>query len=149
MKREHRIQISPEKCVGCGLCQRDCPASNILLADRKAAVVAQDCILCGHCIAVCPKGAVSMTGFDEPPEEIAQPARLDPEKLLAAIRTRRSIRQFTQRQIEPEHIARIVEAGRLTPTGGNAQNVSFIVLTGAGWTDSKSPPCACFGGCSR
>ena len=30
--------------------------------------------------------------------------------------------------MEPELIAQIIEAGRLTPTGGNAQNVSFIVL---------------------
>lgn len=84
--------------------------------------------MCGHCVAICPKAAVSITGFDGPPEEIPGPAPLDPQALLAAIKTRRSIRQFTPQPVPPETIGRILEAGRLTPTGGNAQNVSFLVL---------------------
>ena len=128
MRNEHLIQIDPEKCIGCGLCAKDCPASNIRVEKQKAHILAQDCILCGHCVAICPKAAVSMTGFDEPPEEIAGPVTLDPQTLLAAIKTRRSIRQFTGREIPPEAIAQIIEAGRLTPTGKNAQDVSFVVL---------------------
>lgn len=128
MKDKHLIQIDPEKCVGCGLCKKDCPAGNIVVENKKAKLLTQDCILCGHCVAICPKAAVSMTGFDEPPEEIAGPVTLDPQTLLAAIKTRRSIRQFTGREIAPEAIAQILEAGRLTPTGKNAQDVSFVVL---------------------
>ena len=128
MREKHVIRIDPEKCVGCGLCRGDCPAGNILVEERKARIVAQDCIVCGHCVAICPEAAVSITGFDAPPEDIGKPVTLAPGELLAAIRTRRSIRQFTKRQVEPEHIAQIIEAGRLTPTGGNAQDVSFVVL---------------------
>ncbi len=128
MKKEHRIQIDPEACIGCGLCRSDCPAGNILVENKKARVIAQDCIFCGHCVAICPKAAVSMTGFDEPPEQIEKPTVLDPETLLAAIKTRRSIRKFTDQRVPPDVIDRIIEAGRLTPTGGNAQNVSFILL---------------------
>lgn len=128
MKNEHLIHIAPEKCVGCGLCKKDCPAGNILIKEKKAHVIAQDCILCGHCVAICPKAAVSMTGFDELPEEIEGPVTLDAQTLLAAIKTRRSIRQFTGQEVPPETIAHIIEAGRLTPTGKNSQDVSFIVL---------------------
>lgn len=128
MRKQHMIQIDSEKCVGCGLCKKDCPASNLIVENKKAKVIAQDCIMCGHCVAICPKAAVSMTGFDEPPEDFEKQTVLSPQVLLEAIKTRRSIRQFTNRQVAPEIIAKIIEAGRLTPTGGNAQDVSFIVL---------------------
>lgn len=128
MKNVHTIQIDSQKCIGCGLCRKDCPANNISLENKKAKIITQNCIMCGHCVAICPKAAVSMTGFQEPPVEIEAPARLDAQMLLDAIRTRRSIRQFQRQPIEPNIIAQIIEAGRLTPTGGNAQDVSFIIL---------------------
>lgn len=128
MRKEHIIQINSEKCIGCGLCRKDCPTGNLLIENKKAKVISQDCIMCGHCVAICPKAAVSMTGFDEPPEEIKDPSVLDPQLLLASIKARRSIRHFTKQQISQEIIAQIIEAGRMTPTAKNAQDVSFIVL---------------------
>lgn len=128
MKKKHIIQIDSKKCIGCGLCKRDCPAGNIAVENKKAGIIAQDCIMCGHCAAICPKAAVSITGFEQPPEEIKGPASLEPQKLLDALKTRRTIRQFKNQRIAPEIIAQIIEAGRLTPTGGNSQDVSYIVL---------------------
>lgn len=128
MKGEHIIGIDSAKCVGCGQCQKDCPANNILIKDKKAAVIEQNCIKCGHCVAICPKAAVSMSGFHEQPVEIKAPTILDPKLFLEAVRSRRSIRQFTNQTVPAEIIEQIIEAGRLTPTGANAQDVSFIVL---------------------
>lgn len=128
MRKRHTVHIDSDKCVGCGLCRKDCPVNNIIMQDKKAKVLTQTCIMCGHCVAVCPKAAVSMTGFDEPPVEIEGPTRLDPRVLAEAIRSRRSIRQFSNRPVAPDAISQIIEAGRLTPTGGNVQDVSFIVL---------------------
>lgn len=55
------IIIDKEKCIGCGLCVKDCVASAIKLEGGKAEVF-KDCIECGHCFAVCPQNAVDMKG---------------------------------------------------------------------------------------
>ena len=125
MRHAHDVTIDAGRCIGCGLCTKDCPAANIRLENQTTHDLTQACILCGHCVAICPKAAVSTTGFDEPAVEITGPVTLDPQTLLSAIRTRRSIRQFTGREVPPQVIAQIIEAGRLTPTGKNAQDVSW------------------------
>src|SRR5699024_5499710 len=53
---------------------------------------------------------------------------LDSEKLMNSLISRRSIRQFKSEKIEKEKIEKIIEAGRWTPTGKNAQDVSYIVI---------------------
>ncbi len=46
-----------------------------------------------------------------------------------AISTRRTIRRFQQKPIDPAVLERIVNAGRLAPSGANCQPVEFILVT--------------------
>lgn len=128
MRNHHEITIDPARCVGCGLCRDDCPASNLVVEGKKAAPLTQTCLMCAHCVAICPTNAVSISGFDEDPRPLDGTEALEPGRLLAALRARRSMRRFADRPVSDEALAAIVEAGRLTPTGKNAQDVSFIVL---------------------
>lgn len=125
-KNTHQIIVNREKCVGCGLCEGDCVAGSIKVKNGKA-VPPMSCILCGHCEAICPKNAVSITGFTDTAEEMEQ-VRLNPQELLNAIRTRRTVRQFTKQAVSDAIVSDIIEAGRLAPTGVNAQNTGFIIL---------------------
>lgn len=131
MRRAHEVLIDAQACIGCGLCRDDCPMSNIVVEDRVARPVSQRCIMCGHCVAICPKKAVSMTGFDEEPTELDGPATVDADALALALKARRSIRRFDGRPVKTDVVERILEAGRVTPTGGNAQDVEFVVLQDA------------------
>lgn len=45
-----------------------------------------------------------------------------------AVTTRRSIRLFEQKPIPPDVMERILNAGRLAPTGGNVQPLEFAVV---------------------
>ena len=128
MKRDHIVSVNQSSCIGCGLCVNDCPSGAIRLVDGVAVATMQNCIRCGHCQAICPQNAVSLSGFAEAPEEITPEMHVDAAKLLGQLKARRSIRQFSQREIAPELIHQIIEAGRYTPTGTNSQNVSYSVL---------------------
>ena len=49
----------------------------------------------------------------------------------AALRRRRMVRAFEERAVNPEVVARILEAGRRAPSAGYTQGVDLLVLTGA------------------
>ena len=59
--------IDPDKCIGCGMCAKGCPASCITRTDyvapnHKLASMQIDsnaCVKCGACIATCKFGAIS------------------------------------------------------------------------------------------
>lgn len=54
-----KITINPEKCKGCGLCQKHCPVDAIKGEAREARVINQDkCIKCGTCLTKCPFHAI-------------------------------------------------------------------------------------------
>ena len=84
--------------------------------------------MCGHCSAICPKEAITLTGFDELPIELTNKQNLDSDELLMAIKSRRSIRKFKDKEVPSEIVNQIIEAGRYTPSAKNAQDVSYIVL---------------------
>ncbi len=122
------INIDREKCTGCGLCVRDCPNAHLYLEDKTAKAAETGCIECGHCFAICPMNAVKIEGYDCLAEPVVPMSEFDSDRLLAAMKSRRSIRHFTAQSVKDEKLQKILEAGRYCPTGSNAQNVSFTVL---------------------
>ncbi len=64
-------QISPgevafdsEKCTGCSMCMKICPADSIEMEDKKSRLKPpgkNECMFCGACMAVCPEGVITLT----------------------------------------------------------------------------------------
>jgi formate hydrogenlyase subunit 6/NADH:ubiquinone oxidoreductase subunit I len=74
-----KLRFTPEKCIGCKACMRDCPAGAITIrkvGEKKfeAEIDLARCISCAQCVDSCPRGALEST----PEFELAQ---LDPTKL--------------------------------------------------------------------
>lgn len=74
-----KIKFSPEKCIGCKICMKDCPSNAITInkvgEKRFEAIIDLDkCIYCGQCADSCPKKALEIS----PEFELAQ---LDRSKL--------------------------------------------------------------------
>jgi NADH-quinone oxidoreductase subunit F/NADP-reducing hydrogenase subunit HndC len=55
-----RYEVSAEKCIGCTVCARKCPANCISGEKKMAHVIDQEkCIKCGECLKSCKFGAIS------------------------------------------------------------------------------------------
>ena len=124
------VIINKELCIGCGKCVRDCVSEKLKIVDGKAQFMYERCILCGHCYAICPVNAVSIPKYGDIAEEKAVSYDvIDSDDLLSLMKSRRSVRRFTDEKVCDDDIMKIIEAGRYCPTGTNAQDFSFTVIT--------------------
>lgn len=55
------MEVNPEKCRGCKICEQNCPTGAISVIDRVA-VVDERCVNCGVCIRVCKFGSLTSPG---------------------------------------------------------------------------------------
>jgi NADH-quinone oxidoreductase chain I len=74
-----KLKFTPEKCIGCMMCVKDCPAKAIKIikvGEKKfeAEIDLGKCVYCAQCVDSCPKKALEIT----PEFELAQ---IDKKKL--------------------------------------------------------------------
>lgn len=134
-KEKAEIHIKSDKCTGCGKCVEVCKDFSLYLENNKVRVSitpAFGCIGCGHCMAICPVGAIEISGrelskedlFDLPPE--ASTANYG--QLLALFRRRRSVREFLDKEVEPEIVEKILDAASTSPMGLPPSDVNVLIL---------------------
>ena len=126
--KKHQVQINTNACIGCSMCAKTCVANNIEIINNKANTILEDCLMCGQCSDICPKQAITITGYDEEQLQKQKETYLEAEDVLNTIRFRRSIRQFQNKAVTKDICNQILEAGRLTHTAKNKQDVAFVVL---------------------
>lgn len=58
--------VNHQKCIGCKLCQKDCPVDAIEMIDKKANINKDLCYGCGECITRCPVRAIDVRWETDP-----------------------------------------------------------------------------------
>ncbi len=131
------VRIDEEACTRCGSCTEICPADVLAMENGRPRVRADSplgCVACGHCMMVCPEGSISVTGRGLSPDDVmplpAAEARATAEALEALMLSRRSIRRFSDREIDPAILERIVRMATSAPMGIPPWDVGCVVVRG-------------------
>lgn len=128
------FEIDETKCKHDGICVAECPMRILEMKDDSSVPLPVDdaeqrCIRCGHCVAVCPHGAFSLSEMktvDCPP--VKKGLLLDVEQAEHFLRSRRSIRTYLEKGIEPEKIEKLLDIARYAPTAVNSQQVKWLAV---------------------
>jgi len=59
-----RVELRPDDCTGCGLCEEACPVGRLAVRDGKVTIRADgpSCVHCGVCVTTCPQKAIVFPG---------------------------------------------------------------------------------------
>ncbi|MFC1844087.1 nitroreductase family protein [Thermodesulfobacteriota bacterium] len=123
-----QFQIDEERCIQCGECAEDCPAGVITMDDYPKITNEDGCYQCQHCLAVCPTGAVSVLGRDPDASIQLEGNMPDAASLATLIKGRRSVRSYTDRDLDKTLIDDLLDIACHAPTGVNSQAVLFTVV---------------------
>jgi nitroreductase/ferredoxin len=123
-----QFQIDEERCIQCGECEEDCPAGVIKMDDYPKIINEDGCYRCQHCLAVCPTGAVSVLGRDPDTSILLEGNMPDAARLKTLIKGRRSVRRYTDKDLDKTLIDELLDIANHAPTGVNSQAVLFTVV---------------------
>jgi nitroreductase/ferredoxin len=127
------VEVNKETCTKCGFCAATCAAGIIYFKEgnfpRQLPGTDAVCLQCGHCLGVCPSG--SLTHHDIPLEQsplIDKSLEISFKQCSQLIKSRRSVREFKDKDVPSDVIASVIETARYAPTGHNGQEVQWLVI---------------------
>jgi len=131
------VRVDEATCTHCGQCAGICPAEVLKLEEGRI-VVRDDspfgCVACGHCMMVCPTGAIRVSGRGVSPEDLlpmpAAGERATGDAVAALMRARRSIRHFTEQEVDEAMLDRVVEMAASAPMGIPPWDIGCVVVRG-------------------
>lgn len=59
------LRTDPKKCIGCGICAKQCPVGNLQVSGGVARAK-DNCVYCYRCVNICPRKAITLFGSSAP-----------------------------------------------------------------------------------
>lgn len=87
------------------------------------------CLHCGHCQAICPTASITLDGH---PSDTLEPVpeRANDKIIQGIIKSRRSVREFSQESVDAQLLERIIDLASYAPTATNAREISYLLVNG-------------------
>lgn len=124
------FSIDKDKCIGCGLCIKDCSTIAIKMGEDNKPFMTEkgniNCMSCQHCLAICPTGAISILGKSS--TNSTQPLPTSNEEILNVIKSRKSCRHYKEEDVPEEIIEQLKYMLNYVPTGRNNHNLLFSIV---------------------
>jgi nitroreductase/Pyruvate/2-oxoacid:ferredoxin oxidoreductase delta subunit len=123
------LTVNKETCTKCGLCAVPCRLIYFKEGSYPRQLPGTDefCMRCGHCVGLCPTGALKHKQMPETPQ-IEKSLEISFKQASQLIKSRRSIREFQDKDVPKEEIERVIDVARYAPTGHNNQEVQWLVI---------------------
>jgi len=133
-----QLSKSTQSCATAAVCVSLCVRILSLIIINNKAVANEKsifgCIGCGHCMAICPTGAIEISGREITPEDLFKlpdkNSASSYDQLLSLLQHRRSIREFSEKEIPTEIIEKILTAASTAPMGLPPSDVNVLIIIG-------------------
>jgi len=129
--------INVESCIGCGNCVKVCIKDALSIVDGKAKVTGEETLGCDHCVAACPVDCVDIGFVDddalqfetlEDADKYLKPGEFDTDGLVNLMRSRRSCRNYKEKQVPLSVLKDLVKIGITAPSATNSQLWTFTIV---------------------
>ena len=131
------VKINYSQCNHCGLCVNVCKDLTLIIKDEKVIINSKPlfgCIGCGQCVAICPNDAISLNGRTLTMEDFIQlppkEQRADYQSLYPLSLSRRSVRDFKEKEIPEDIVNEILKCSSTAPMGIPPSDVEVLVING-------------------
>ncbi|MGN1037979.1 MAG: nitroreductase family protein [Mailhella sp.] len=127
------FSINTQSCTGCALCYQDCVCGIISMQNNRPYIADTNmalCVHCGHCAAICPTGALLLDGQKQHLLPSRGKSSLSSGQMDFLFKGRRSIRQYSSKEVHTDILTKALEYASFAPTAHNARQVAYTVVNG-------------------
>lgn len=134
--------IDQSLCKNCGICAEVCPNKVIEQNGSTQFKIGKEhlCLRCGQCMAICPAKSVHIEGLSYEIDFEELPSNTNNyESFIETLSTRRSVRNFRNKDVSEELIDKIIDSVSYAPFGASPEKMEISIINNRKTIESALP----------